>query len=137
MLQMTTQLCVVQAKPLVQKYLIRPARYIKKSQNCTLKTIVTDFAYLQKRDAFLIAAKSYNKAKPPNSKLNTEIMGFPGKRMPIYIAEYLPPSMKKLFILLGSQFAMQNDYQYCWTTNGKLFLAKENSMAFSCILSES
>lgn len=101
----------------------------------TPKTIIADFTSVQKRDSFLIAAKNFNKAKSPDSKLNSEVVGFPGKKLPVYISEYLPPSMKKLFYL-ARQFSQQNDYHYCWTANGKIFLRKENGGECFRILSE-
>lgn len=101
----------------------------------TPKTIVVDFASVQKKDSFLIASKSFNKAKSNDGKLNTKMLGIAGDQLPVYIAEYLPPSMKKLFYF-ARQFAIQNGYQYCWTVNGKIFLRKDNGSELFRILSE-
>lgn len=101
----------------------------------TPKTIVVDFASVQKKDSFLLATKSFNKTKPHDGKLNTKILSIGGEQLPIYIAEYLPPTMKKLFYL-ARQFATQKGFQFCWTVNGKIFLRKETGGELFRIFSE-
>lgn len=105
------------------------------SKRGTPKTIVVDFTSVHKKDSFLLATKTFNKSKPHDGKLNTKLLGIAGEQLPIYVAEYLPPTMKKLFFL-ARQFAMRNGFQYCWLVNGKLFLRKENGSELFRILSE-
>ncbi|KAJ8704308.1 hypothetical protein PYW08_013032 [Mythimna loreyi] len=65
----------------------------------------------------------YNKGRGKDDKLNTSVMGMPGDRRPVYIAEHLPPSTKKLFYL-AREFANKNAYKFCWISNGNIFLRK-------------
>ncbi|CAG4945752.1 unnamed protein product [Parnassius apollo] len=87
----------------------------------TNKTIVAEFVTVRGKNNILSAAR--NKKKPTEEKLNSESIGLSGKRIPIYISEYLPPSSKALF-RKARMYAKDNKYQYCWTTNGQVFIRK-------------
>ncbi|CAG5008270.1 unnamed protein product [Parnassius apollo] len=61
------------------------------------KTIVAKFVTVRDKNNILSAARNFNKKKPTEEKLNSESIGLSGKRIPIYISEYLPPSSKPYF----------------------------------------
>lgn len=46
-----------------------------------------------------------------------------GDRRPIYVAEYLPPSSRRLFFA-AREFAKLKEFKFCWTNNGNVFLRK-------------
>ncbi|CAG5028038.1 unnamed protein product [Parnassius apollo] len=79
------------------------------------KTIVAEFVTVRDKNNILSTARNFNKKKPTEKKLNSESIGLSGKRIPIYISEYLPPSSKALF-RKARMYAKDNKYQYCWTT---------------------
>ncbi|KAJ8732157.1 hypothetical protein PYW08_014887 [Mythimna loreyi] len=87
------------------------------------RPIIVEFASVLKKETLLSAVRSYNKDKSKDNKLNTEILGFPGKRQPVYVAEQLPSNTKKIFYL-SRQFAKDNGFKFCWISNGNIFLRK-------------
>lgn len=90
----------------------------------TIRPIVAEFHTVQTKQKMLAAVRVFNSKKTlPEDKLHSELLNIPGKRLPVYIGEHLPASSKKLFYL-SKEFAKQNDYKYCWTTNGNIFLRK-------------
>lgn len=95
----------------------------------TTKPIICEFTSVNLKHKILEAVRNYNKDRPLNDKLNTETLGFSGPRHPIYIGERLPGIQRQLFYE-ARNFAKQNNYKFCWTRNGRLFLReKEGSEA--------
>lgn len=88
-----------------------------------IKPIVVEFAHVQTKQLFLDASRTYNKKRPNPDKLNTEHLRIPGERKPIYISEYLTGQTKKLFFITR-EFAKANSYDFCWTSNGYIYLRK-------------
>lgn len=81
------------------------------------------------------AARNFNKSKLNSDKLHTEHLGIPGQRLPVFVAEYLPPSARKLFYQ-ARVFAKENKFQYCWYKGGRIFLRREKSQPHYLIKSE-
>lgn len=90
----------------------------------TNSAIIADFTSVITKSQYLSNVRQYNKERAPSEKLTSGQVGLPGKSAPIYVDEHLPNSMKKLFYLVRT-FAKQNNYRFCWTTNGRIFLRKE------------
>lgn len=86
------------------------------------RPIVTKFTSVQTKFQFLQAVRNFNK-KHPKERLSSLNIGKTGDPCPIYVAKYLPASSKKLFFA-AREFAKLKDYQFCWTTNGNIFLRK-------------
>lgn len=91
----------------------------------TCKPIVVEFTSVQEKDLVITAAKSFNKTRSKDDRLNTKLIGCQGKPQPFYIGEYLPSTIKKLFYL-AREFAKLNNFEFCWTAGGKVFLRKEH-----------
>ncbi|CAG9136994.1 unnamed protein product [Plutella xylostella] len=91
----------------------------------TTKPIVAEFVHVHTKQSFIAASKVFNKKLPVPDKLNTETIGLPGNRQPVYVAEYLSASSKRL-LYLAREFAKENDYGYCWSSSGNIFLRKNN-----------
>ncbi|KAJ8711617.1 hypothetical protein PYW08_008571 [Mythimna loreyi] len=89
----------------------------------TNKTIVAEFSTVHTKTSYLSAARNFNKSRRLEDKLNTQIVGINGDLKPIYVDEYLPGTMKKLF-LQSRDFAKKNGFRFCWISNGKILLRK-------------
>ena len=87
------------------------------------KTIVAEFSTVRTKTNYLSAARNFNKSRKLEEKLNTQVVGICGDKKPIYVDEYLPGSMKKLF-LQSRDFAKKNGFRFCWISNGKILLRK-------------
>ncbi|KAH9631462.1 hypothetical protein HF086_004623 [Spodoptera exigua] len=87
------------------------------------RPIIAQFSTVQTKQSLLSAVRSYNKEQRKEAKINTGVIGLPGKTQPVYIAEQLPPSIKKLFYQTR-EFAKNKSYQFCWISNGNIFLRK-------------
>ncbi|XP_022831972.1 uncharacterized protein LOC111360310 [Spodoptera litura] len=87
------------------------------------RPIITEFASVQTKLEFLTSVRNFNKKSNKEERLSTQILGIIGDRCPIYIAEYLPPSVRKLFYA-ARQFAKIKQFSYCWTNNENVFLRK-------------
>lgn len=87
------------------------------------RPIIAEFLTVQDKQKLVSAVRSYNKGKGKEDKMNTTLIGIPGKAQPVYIAEQLSGSSKKLFYL-AREFARNNDYKFCWIANGGIFLRK-------------
>lgn len=96
----------------------------KPSQTPITRPIIAEFTKVNTKQNLLSAIRTYNKTKNSNeNKLNTELIGIAGGRQPVYVADRLPTSSRKLFYL-ARQFAKDNQYTFCWINNGNIFLRK-------------
>ena len=93
----------------------------KKEKNTS--NITVEFSNTLDKTHFLAAVKEYNK-KNSNSKVSSSHLGLSGTpQTPIYIAEHLTTLTKRLFYL-ARNYAKSNQYNYCWTSDGRVFLRK-------------
>lgn len=88
------------------------------------RPVIAEFQTVQLKSTTLSSVRTFNTSKKTvYEKLNTEHINIPGMRQPVFVADYLPPSSKKLFHL-SREFAKQNGFSYCWSSNGNVFLRK-------------
>lgn len=87
------------------------------------RPIVAEFAAVSTKQTIVAAVRSFNNGKAKDQKLNTSHIGLPGKTQPIFIAEQLPLSTRKLYHL-AREFASKHAYRFCWVSNGNIFLRK-------------
>lgn len=90
----------------------------------TVRPIIAEFSSVQIKNQLLSNVRNFNKINPNEGRLNTTCIGLHGDRRPVYVAEYLPVSSRKLFYL-AREFSKQKGYKYCWTSNGNIFIRKE------------
>ncbi|KAJ8727149.1 hypothetical protein PYW08_015546 [Mythimna loreyi] len=91
----------------------------------TSRPIIVEFTTVRTKQTILSAIRTYNNSrKSKEDKLNTSLIGVPGTRQAVYVAEQLPHSSKKLFFL-AREFAKKNSYKFCWISNGNIFLRKQ------------
>ncbi|CAH1646373.1 unnamed protein product [Spodoptera littoralis] len=101
----------------------------------TVRPIVVEFTNVETKNQMITSIRNFNKGNPIEGRLNTLSIGLGGDRRPIYVAEYLPASSRKLFYITR-EFAKRMEYKYCWTSNGNIFLRKEEGARQLLIKSE-
>lgn len=89
------------------------------------KPILAEFTKVVTKRDFISGIRKFNKnAKDKQNKLNTELIGVSGARTPIYVSELLSLQIKKL-LFRTQEFAKANGYDYCWTSNGAVYLRRK------------
>ncbi|KOB67579.1 Zinc finger DNA binding protein [Operophtera brumata] len=89
----------------------------------TIKPIVAEFTSVPTKLNFLAAAKAFNRKRSLQDKLNTSHLGYLDVCSPVYVVEYLPGSMRKLFYL-AKEFSKANNFKFCWSSNGRILIQK-------------
>lgn len=97
-------------------------------------TVVIEFTNTLLKSQFLTAAKRYNRDNAGRS-LNSTHFGFNDISQPIYISEHLTYKTRRL-LFLARDFAKSNNYAYCWTTNGNVYLKRREGMSYILIKHE-
>lgn len=100
------------------------------------KPIMVELNSVLKKDDILQAVKNLNKGKAKGDKLNTEHLKIPGPSRPVYVSEMLTYKAQKLFYM-ARDFARQNNYTYCWTSKGIVYLRKSDGQGLVRIETES
>lgn len=90
--------------------------------------IIVDLTTVILKDKFLKAVKSFNKPKTKGNKLNTTHLNPKYVAKPLYIAETLTYKTQKLYFL-ARQFKNSHGFNFCWTTNGIVYLKKNEDSA--------
>lgn len=91
------------------------------------KPIVFEVSNSILKEKLLKSVKAFNDKKSKEAKLNTSHLQITGAPRPIYISESLTPRVRKLFHLARG-YAKENEYRFCWTTNGRVFLRKDEDL---------
>lgn len=97
--------------------------------------IIAEFTKVHLKYDILTSTRKFNKSQKSVDKLNTQHIGLPGDKKPVYIDEHLPPSIKKLFFEARA-YAKENEYKFCWTSKCRVFLRKEQGSKQILIKSE-
>ncbi|CAG9093060.1 unnamed protein product [Plutella xylostella] len=71
--------------------------YRQRSTSKASTPIVAHFTTVIKKEEFLSAVKLYNKSRPKEQKLNTGSIKLNGPPKPIFVSEYLPFGVRRLF----------------------------------------
>lgn len=85
------------------------------------------------KNNILSATRKYNVGNTAN-KLNASHLGLGGNKA-IYISEYLTPKAKRIYFL-AREFAKSEQYEYCWSANGNVYLRKKNGFPYILIKNE-
>ncbi|XP_045777000.1 uncharacterized protein LOC123875295 [Maniola jurtina] len=86
------------------------------------RSIVVKLASPRLRDTFLANTIKFNKANP-NDKINTSHIGMGGNKAPIYVAEHLSPTNKKLHAA-ARLASKEKGYKFVWVKQGRVFMRK-------------
>ncbi|KAL0884206.1 hypothetical protein ABMA27_016208 [Loxostege sticticalis] len=84
--------------------------------------IVVDFLSVTTKENIINGAKQFNKTYKQN-RLNTGHLKLGGPIKPVYVSEKLTHKTQRIYFL-SRNFAKDNNYKYCWTSYGKVFLRK-------------
>ncbi|KAF9412467.1 hypothetical protein HW555_009037 [Spodoptera exigua] len=99
------------------------------------KPIIVEFVSKLTKENIITAVKKFN-SENRNNKLNTTHLQIKGPQNPIYVAETLTASARKLFYL-SREFAKEHNYSFCWVANGRIFLRKAEGQKSTRVDSES
>lgn len=97
-------------------------------------TIVVEMSNVFVKEKFLSEIRRYNKSHMPN-QLNATHLGINVANTFIYISDHLTPKTKRLHFV-ARDFAKSQDYQYCWTSQGKVYLRKKDGQPYIRVSSE-
>lgn len=92
----------------------------------TPRTIVAELGTVLTKNTVLNAVRGFNRQRPVTEKLNTRTLDIPGEVRPVYVDEHLLPAARRLYNQCRS-FARENNYQFCWISNGNILLRRDNS----------
>lgn len=107
-------------------------RKISKGNN---NTTIVELSNTAVKNSMLSSLKSYNISNPVK-KLTTSDIGFSGTSMPIYMSEHLTINARRLYYL-GRELRKINKMKYCWTSNGRVFVRKDDGLPAIVLRSES
>lgn len=89
-----------------------------KSEN---KPIIVQLHNTALKEKIINCAKRHNKSQ--KDRLTTTLLNIEGPSKQVYISENLTQGAKMLFYK-AREFAKVNDYSFCWTAHGRIFLRK-------------
>lgn len=87
------------------------------------RPIVLELATSTLKNRIIQEARNFNKSNS-TQKLSTSHLSIAGSPRPVYIGENLTYKAKGLFFR-AREHAKQNNYVFCWTSNGQVYLRKE------------
>lgn len=90
------------------------------------RPIIAEFTTVPLKNKVLEATRAFNKGRTVSDKLNSGHIGINGHIQPIYLAEHLPISLRKLFHEARS-FAKLYSYKFCWSQNGRILLRQSET----------
>lgn len=126
LLSVTRQLCTVVSVPLQDTDVLTGTRVRKINENNDRpRTIVIKLQTTKKRDEILAAVSRFNKINQKD-KLNTSVLGYGGKKSPVYVSEHLSPYNKALHAS-ARKAAHDRGYKYVWIRNGRIFVRKDDN----------
>lgn len=97
------------------------------------RTIIAEFTTTLTKEKIIRTYRKFNRGP---SKLSTENLKLSGPVKPVFISENLTPKMKRLFYL-AREFAKSNEYGYCWSSNGRIFIREKEGAPLHWIKEES
>lgn len=106
----------------------------KKEQKTS--TLIVEFSNTLVKSQYLTMVKEFNKNKDKEFKLNSTHLGFTETASPIFVDELLTTASKRLFYLTRN-FIKQSHFNFCWTTNDKIFVKENKDTPYFQIKSES
>jgi hypothetical protein len=96
------------------------------------KPIIVELNSVILKESILSQIKEFNKTKKFDEKLNTSHLNLVEPKRPIFVAETLTLKVQRLFFLART-FARDNEYAYCWTSKGQVYLRKAENLPFTRI----
>lgn len=106
-----------------------PSKYESKTS-----AISIELQNMSSKAKLLASAKSYN-LKHTGNPLNSAHLGFEGAKYNIFVCEQLTGKAKRL-LFLAKDVARTEGYNFCWTSNGTIFLRKNAGDKYIVVKSE-
>lgn len=97
-----------------------------KKRNSTNSPIIVELTTVLKKEKIIGSVKKYKQEK--RDLIKTTQISIDGPAVPIHISENLSFKMKRLHFL-AREFARTNEYKYCWTSNGNIYIRKTDGQA--------
>lgn len=113
---------------------IRDIYRLPSKKEKTTTAIAVEFNNTLQKSNFLKKIKDHNKNNDLK-KLSTEHLGYIGTHNAIYVSELLTPATKKLYFIART-FAKNHKYEYCWTSEGRVFLRKNKESQYLIVKDE-
>ncbi|VVC98073.1 unnamed protein product [Leptidea sinapis] len=107
--------------------ILRDPEYIK-------LVLARDFYYFNSTTFFEIA-KYTSKRNYSSKYLYISYIYVNGPCNPVFISENLSPQTKRLHYIT-TDYAKSNGFKYCWVTNGKIFLRRQDGTGLILIKNE-
>lgn len=105
----------------IQRHEIKDAFRIGSTEKNN-RPVIIEFTTNILKEKFIRMYRKFN--KDTKNRLSTEHLKISGPANPIFISEHLTPKMRRLYAM-ARDFASSNGYQYCWVTNGKIYLREK------------
>lgn len=97
------------------------------------KPIILELNSHAQKETILEEYKKQTRNK--DKRLRCDTIGFEGNDKPVYISEVLTQKMKNIFYL-ARQHRKLYFYKHCWTSNGRVYLRKDDGTPYILIKSE-
>lgn len=102
------------------------------NKNDPLKsTVIAEFSNTQIKTKFLNTARHFSKAKD----LKISNLGIENNNSALYISESLTAKSRRLHFL-ARDVAKSKNFKYCWTSNGNVYLRREEGSEYILIKNE-
>lgn len=100
---------------------LRDVYRIPNKLNNNISTLIVEFSSTLLKGAVLNSAKKHNTRD--SAKLNTRHLGLDVSPTLLYISEHLTPKSRRLHYL-ARDFARTQNFAFCWTSQGAIYLRK-------------
>lgn len=84
--------------------------------------VVAELTTVLTKNKIISSVKEFNKINT-NNKLSSSTIGIPGPAVPVYVSESLTNKNRKL-LAITRENRKALGYEYCWTSNGRVYLRK-------------
>lgn len=123
----------VEPQEKVDAGLLRDVYRLPSKPNAVTTTVVAEFSNTLAKENFLGKIKRYNKNK--FEQLSSKHMGVNEPPTFIYVSEHLTVNATRLFFL-ARDVAKTEGFDFCWTSNGRVFLRKKENTPHILVKSE-
>lgn len=100
-----------------------------------MKPLIVELNSVMKKESVVKAVKDFNRDRTKGDKLNSSHLKIPGPPRPVYVSETLTFYTQKLFFM-AREFARENQYSYCWTSRGFIYLRKTDGQSLIRVSTE-
>lgn len=103
----------------------------------TNTAVIAEFSSTLTKGNFLTAVKNHksNCIRYKTEQLNSTHLGLEGNKSLIYISEHLTPQASRLYFL-AREFRKTLGYEYCWTSNGLIYLREKQGKPYILVKNE-